>query len=534
MKTLFRNGSIHTMNGTEVVHSLLVEDGRILDVNCDVPAGECQVVDLHGKTVLPGFHDSHEHFLCYATDKEKINFFGIRSLEEMAERTRRYIAERGIKKGEWIQGGGWNENEFDVPVLPSRQDLDKFCPDNPAIFTRTCCSVAVANTAALKAAGIFDDIPTLQDGHIVVDENGVPTGMLHERARHLVYDILTKYTKEQLKQFILDYQKDLLSTGLTTVQTDDFKLWDATIDDILAAYEELDKEGKLNVRFIQQLRLITDAQLEDYLHRHSGRTGDGSEFFKIGAFKLLPDGSLGGKTAALREPYEGDPENKGIFVYDEKVFYDLLEKAYRNGLQLAIHAIGDYTMDVILDCYERIAAKYPKPDPRFRIIHCQITSEDILDRFARNGVLADIQPLFIRADMEIAEELLGKERVSTSYAWKTMLDKGIHVSGSSDAPVESFDPILAIHCAVTSQNLDGQPAGGWLPQQKLTVQEAVALYTTGSAYTSYEENVKGKLCPGYLADFIVLSQDIFSVPENEIVNTKVEQTYLGGKLVYSR
>ena len=282
------------------------------------------------------------------------------------------------------------------------------------------------------------------------------------------------------------------------------------------------------------VRNITDAQLEDYLHRHSGRTGDGSEFFKIGAFKLLPDGSLGGKTAALREPYEGDPENKGIFVYDEKVFYDLLEKAYRNGLQLAIHAIGDYTMDVILDCYEKIAAKYPKPDPRFRIIHCQITSEDILDRFARNGVLADIQPLFIRADMEIAEELLGKERVSTSYAWKTMLDKGIHVSGSSDAPVESFDPILAIHCAVTSQNLDGQPAGGWLPQQKLTVQEAVALYTTGSAYTSYEENVKGKLCPGYLADFIVLSQDIFSVPENEIVNTKVEQTYLGGKLVYSR
>ena len=282
------------------------------------------------------------------------------------------------------------------------------------------------------------------------------------------------------------------------------------------------------------VRNITDAQLEDYLHRHSGRTGDGSEFFKIGAFKLLPDGSLGGKTAALREPYEGDPENKGIFVYDEKVFYDLLEKAHRNGLQLAIHAIGDYTMDVILDCYEKIAAKYPKPDPRFRIIHCQITSEDILDRFARNGLLADIQPLFIRADMEIAEELLGKERVSTSYAWKTMLDKGIHVSGSSDAPVESFDPILAIHCAVTSQNLDGQPAGGWLPQQKLTVQEAVALYTTGSAYTSYEENVKGKLCPGYLADFIVLSQDIFSVPENEIVNTKVEQTYLGGKLVYSR
>ena len=345
MKTLFRNGSIHTMNGTEVVHSLLVEDGRILDVNCDVPAGECQVVDLHGKTVLPGFHDSHEHFLCYATDKEKINFFGIRSLEEMAERTRRYIADRGIKKGEWIQGGGWNENEFDVPVLPSRQDLDKFCPDNPAIFTRTCCSVAVANTAALKAAGIFDDIPTLQDGHIVVDKNGVPTGMLHERARHLVYDILTKYTKEQLKQFILDYQKDLLSTGLTTVQTDDFKLWDATIDDILAAYEELDKEGKLNVRFIQQLRLITDAQLEDYLHRHSGRTGDGSEFFKIGAFKLM-------KLAGAY--WKGDAENEqlqrlyGTAFFDKKDMKEylfMLEEAEKRDHRKLGRELGIYMMD---------------------------------------------------------------------------------------------------------------------------------------------------------------------------------------------
>lgn len=225
MKTLFRNGSIHTMNGTEVVHSLLVEDGRILDVNCDVPAGECQVVDLHGKTVLPGFHDSHEHFLCYATDKEKINFFGIRSLEEMAERTRRYIADRGIKKGEWIQGGGWNENEFDVPVLPSRQDLDKFCPDNPAIFTRTCCSVAVANTAALKAAGIFDDIPTLQDGYIVVDENGVPTGMLHERARHLVYRIIGEavgMSVNTVRKYVTELEeRGLIRTERTTVTTRD-------------------------------------------------------------------------------------------------------------------------------------------------------------------------------------------------------------------------------------------------------------------------------------------------------------------------
>lgn len=529
MKTIFKNGKIHTMNGAEVVDSIVVENGKI------VGAGDwddqCKVVDLEGKTVIPAFHDSHQHFLCYATDKEKINFFEAKSLEDMKRLTEEYMAEKHIKKGQWIQGGGWNENNFDNHTLPTRQDLDKFCPDNPAIFTRACCSVAVANTLALKEAGIFENPPVMDDGLIVVDEEGVPTGMLHERARFLIYDILTKYTKEELKKFILDYQEDLLKVGLTTVQTDDFKLWDATIEDILEAYKELDSEGKLKVRFIQQLRLIDDKELSDYLA--SGEiTGCGSDFFKIGAFKLLPDGSLGGKTAALREPYEGDSENRGIFVYDEEEFYNLLEKAHRGGLQLAMHAIGDRTMDVILDCYEKIGKKFPKADPRFRIIHCQITSEDILDRFAKNNVLADIQPLFIRADMEIAEELLGKERLSTSYNWKTMLDKGIKVSGSSDAPVESFDPMLAIHCAVTSQNLDGEPKEGWMPDQRLTVQEAVALYTTGSAYTSFEEEYKGKLTEGYLADFVVLSQDIFD-DNVKILDTKVEKTFLGGEQVYA-
>lgn len=528
MKTIFKNGKIHTMNGAEVVDSIAVEDGKVVGVPSDEEG--CRVVDLEGKTVIPAFHDSHQHFLCYATDKEKINFFEARSLEDMKRLTQEYMAKKHVKKGQWIQGGGWNENNFDSHTLPTRQDLDKFCPDNPAIFTRACCSVAVANTLALKEAGIFENPPLMDDGLIVVDEEGVPTGMLHERARFLIYDILTKYTKDELKKFILDYQEDLLAVGLTTVQTDDFKLWDATIGDILKAYKELDSEGKLKVRFIQQLRLIDDRELSDYLA--SGEiTGQGSGFFKIGAFKLLPDGSLGGKTAALREPYEGDSENRGIFVYDEEEFYNLLEKAHRGGLQLAMHAIGDRTMDVILDCYEKIAEKFPKEDPRFRIIHCQITSEDILDRFARNNVLADIQPLFIRADMEIAEELLGRERLSTSYNWKTMLDKGIKVSGSSDAPVESFDPMLAIHCAVTSQNLDGEPKEGWMPDQKLTVQEAVALYTTGSAYTSFEEEYKGKLTEGYLADFLVLSQDIFD-DSVKILGTKVEKTFLGGEQVY--
>ena len=537
MKTLFFNGAIHTMEGEEVVSTLLTEGGKVLEAGCDPAAWterpDCLCVDLEGRTVVPGFHDSHMHFLCYATDQEKINFFEAESLADMARLTEDYLERYQVPEGQWLQGGGWNEHNFAVKQLPTREDLDRFCPDHPAIFTRACCSVAVANTMALKLAGIFDHPPKLDDGVVVVDGQGVPTGMLEERARFLVYDIIPKMGREDLKRLILSYQEDLLKTGLTTVQTDDFKLWDATFPEILAAYWALEREGKLKVRFIQQVRLVSHGELDEFL-KLGLKTGDGGDFFQIGIFKLLPDGSLGGKTAALREGYVGDEENRGLLTYDRAGFYSLLEKAHTHGLQLAMHAIGDRTMDLVLDCYEELARKHHKADPRFRIIHCQITTEDILDRFAKNGVLADIQPLFIRADMGVAEELLGQARTKWSYNWKTMHQKGIHVSGSSDAPVESFDPLLAIYCAVTSKNLRGEPEGGWMPEQRLTRQEAVALYTTGSAYTAFEEHKKGKLKPGYLADFVVLSQDLFQVPEEALLQVRVEETYVAGERAYRR
>lgn len=537
MKQLFFNGAIHTMEGEKVVSALLVEDGRVAAVGGEAErwlgAPDCRAVDLEGKTVIPGFHDSHQHFLCYAIDKEKIDFFEAASLEDMARMTRAYIEKYQVPKGEWIQGGGWNENNFPDRKLPTREDIDRFCPDHPVIFTRACCSVAVANTLGLKRAGIFDHPPVMEDGRVVVDADGVPTGMLEERARFLLYDIIPNVSREELKRLILTYQEDLLKCGLTCVQTDDFKLWDAGPDEILDAYYELDREHKLKVRFIQQLRLIDHGELDHFLARGK-KTGDGSDFFKLGAYKLLPDGSLGGKTAGLREPYVGSPDNRGILTYHTDTLYSLLEKAHTHGLQLAMHAIGDRTMDQVLDCYETLAKRYPKEDPRFRIIHCQITSKDILERFVAQGIVADIQPLFIRADMEIAEELLGKERLKWSYNWKTMLEMGIPASGSSDAPVESFDPMLAIYCAVTSKNLKGEPAGGWMPEQRLTRQEAVALYTTGAAYTSFEEDSKGKLEPGYLADFLVLSDDLFTVEEEKLLDIKVEQTYVGGSLAYQR
>ena len=535
MKKLFYNATFHTMDDGKTAKSLLSEEGRILAMDCDPAAysddPSCERIDLQGRTVLPGFHDSHEHFLCYAIDKEKIDFYNARSVAEMAEMTRRYIRERSIPKGQWVQGGGWNENFFDVKKVPTRQQLDEMAPDNPVMFTRACCSTAVANTAALELAGIYKDPPKMSDGEVVLDEKGIPTGLLNERARFYVYSIIPNISKDDVKQLILDYQEDLLRTGLTTVQTDDFKLWDATFKDILQAYKELEQEGRLKVRFIQQLRLIDHEELDAYLAMGI-KPYEGSDRFKVGTFKLLPDGSLGGKTAALLAPYEGEKENKGILTYTREQLYSLLEKAHLNGLQLAMHAIGDGTMDLVLSCYKELQEKHPKEDPRFRIIHCQITNEDILDRFAEQNVIADIQPLFIKADMEVAEQLIGRERLRTSYNWKSMLQKGVHISGSSDAPVESFDPRLAIYCAVTSKNLEGKPEGGWMPEQRLTREEAVGLYTTGAAYTCYEENIKGMLKQGFLADFIVMPEDIMTVPEERIQTLNVDEVWVGGEKVY--
>jgi predicted amidohydrolase YtcJ len=533
MKTLFHNGNIHTGRGEETVSSRLVEDGVVtaLDIDGKNLTNEIQTVDLKGKTILPGFHDSHMHFLNYAIDKEKADFFDCKSFAEMGQITRDYIERHQIQVGDWIQGGGWNENNFDVKRLPTRQDLDAISSNHPMIFTRACCSVAVANTMALNVAGIFDAPPLLKDGRIVLDGNGVPSGMLEERARFLIYDIIPNIDQAAIKRLILDYQRDLLKAGLTTVQTDDFKLWDASFRDILDAYFALDREGLLDVRFIQQIRLIDHATLDEFLQLGM-KTGYGSDFFKIGAYKLLPDGSLGGKTAALRTAYVGDPDHTGILTYAPETLYALMEKAHLGGMQLTMHAIGDRTMDVVLDCYEKLAEKYPKDDPRFRIIHCQITTRDIIERFRENGVIAEIQPLFIRADMHVCETLIGTERTAWSYNWKTFLDSGVRVSGSSDAPVEPFEPLYGIYAAVTRKDMDGNPAEGWLPGQKLSVEEAVKLYTVGSAYTAYEEQYKGRLVAGYLADFIVLSDDIFAVDPDRIKDIQIEQTWVGGRCVY--
>lgn len=492
-----------------------------------------EIIDLNGKTVVPGFNDSHMHLLSYAMSLDKVDLNNVSSVDEIVEKVRAYIKENNIPEGTWVQGRGWNHELFSKKVMPTRHDLDRISQKHPIVLTRTCGHICAVNTLALEICGILEKPPAIEGGSIDLDENGVPNGILRENAMDLVYRYLLSPGKEKIKELIVRGAEDCLRCGLTSIQTDDLEAIKGDFKDILDAYFELDKEDKLPIRVNLQLLLPTIEKLEAFL-KLGFKTGDGSEFLKIGPLKLLTDGSLGGRTAALSEPYEDDKNNWGIAIYSQEELNKLVEKAYMSGLQVACHAIGDRAMKMVFKAYKNAMEKCTKEDPRFRIIHCQITTEELLDKFKEYNVIADIQPIFVSSDLLIAEKRVGKERARWSYNWKSMLDRGVHVAAGSDSPVESFNPLWGIYAAVTRKNLEGYPDGGWLPDQKLTVEQAVYIYTMGSAYSTYEENIKGSITPGKLADMVVLSEDIFSIDPDNIKDVKVEKTFVDGKLVFEQ
>lgn len=491
-----------------------------------------KIIDLKGKTVVPGFNDSHMHLLAYALSQEKVNLNNCKGVGHLIETVKNFIEKNDIAEGSWVQGRGWNETFFEQKCLPSRHDLDKISSQYPIILTRACGHLGITNTQALKIAGIYQDPPKLKSGSIDRDEKGIATGVLREdEALDIVYKLIPKITKQKVKELLLKGQKECLKFGLTSLQSDDFCSVNGDFKEILEAYFELDCQKKLLVRTNEQMRLDTLADLKSFLET-GYKTGDGSEFFKIGPLKLIADGSLGAKTAALCQDYEDDKDNKGILIYPQEKLYNLVKMAYNNNLQVAIHAIGDRAINQVIEVYQKVLKGYPKKDARFRIIHCQITTEDLIDKFRKYNIIADIQPTFVSTDLSIVESRIGKKRAKWTYNWKTLLDKGINIGAGSDCPVESFNPLLGIYSAVTRKDLQGYPEEGWLPEQKISIAQALYLFTMGSAYSSFEEELKGSISTGKLADMAVLSEDIFSIPADDIKDLKIEKTIVGGKNLY--
>ena len=533
---VFYNGKIYTMAGgrNAAVSAVAVAGHRIEAVGNNeeilkLAQEGCEKIDLEGRCVLPAFNDSHCHVLLTGLEQEKISLRGARSLAECIRRCREYIEKNHIPAGGWIYGSGFDHNIFeDERRVPDRLDLDRISACHPIILERVCGHIAGVNDLALREVG-YDAHTSVTGGVLDKDENGRLTGVLREAALDLFKQRMPKADVEGARRAILRVYEEAAACGVTSMQTDDLE--GAPLETVMEAYEGLAAEGLATVRIFEEVQAARVPILRTFLEKGL-RTGDGDRFFKIGNIKLLTDGSLGARTAFLREPYCDEPDSCGIAVYTQEALNEVVMEAHKARMQVACHAIGDGAAAQCIEAFGR-AWESDHTDLRHRIVHCQFADDGMLADMARFHICADVQPPFVPTDYPLTASRLGS-RDSGGYAWKSMLNHGIHIGGGSDSPVETFDPVWGIHCAVNRTDLDGNPPGGWHPQEKLTVEEAVSIYTAGGAYVSFEENSKGTIEPGKLADMAVLDRDIFAIPAEEIRYLRNVMTVMDGKIVHSR
>jgi predicted amidohydrolase YtcJ len=532
--TAFINGNIMTLDENKHAEAFYIKDNKFYAVGSNsyikslVKHSE-KVIDLKGNTVVPGFNDAHMHFLNYAITKNSVNLHNIESIEEIIYRTKKYINENNIEEGEWIVSRGWNDNLFKEKRLPTRYDLDKISSNHPIFFSRVCGHIGIANSKALEIIQVKTGTPN-PTGGIIDNIDGEPTGILRENALNLIFDILPHLKKETIKKLLKTAFKDALKVGLTTIQTEDFS-HSRAIKPLIHAYKELEQENNLPLRFILQCNLPDKKSLTEAVSLGL-KTGVGTDKFKIGPIKLFQDGSLGGRTAAMIKPYY-DADTKGVFIYSQEELNQFAIEAYKAGFQIAVHAIGDAAVQAVLNAYANIYNQSENKDLRNSIVHCQFTNNELLQRFKKIGVIANVQPTFVMSDYPIVEKAVGKTRAEKSYVWKDMINKGINTAFSSDAPIESFNPFEGIYAAVTRKDLNGNPSEGWYSKQCISVEQALKCFTVEPAYINFEENIKGTISEGKLADFIVLSDNIMEIEKEKIKDIRVLETYVGGEKKYS-
>lgn len=480
-----------------------------------------RVVDLKGGFAMPGFNDAHLHLGSAAQAKLSVDLEGAQSLAEFQRRIRERVAQ--AKPGEWIRGQGWDHTLWSPAKFPTRQDLDAVSADHPMLLTHISGHVAVANSRALEMAGITSTTPNPPGGEIERDAHGQPDGMLKESpAIGLVSKKIPAITAAQRRQGIELALADAAAHGVTSMQ--DNSAW----EDFLT-YRELKKEGKLTTRITEWLPFdLPLARLEEM--RREGGTAD--TWLKTGALKGFMDGALGTTTAALLAPYSDDASSSGILESHPGDLAQMCIERDKAGFQINFHAIGDRGNRVALDAFAAVVAANGARDRRDRIEHAQIVAPDDFARFASLHVIASMQPSHQTTDMRWAEKRLGPERIKGAYAWRTMLNDGVRLAFGTDWPVEVINPMRGLHACVTRQLPDGTPPGGWQPQEKISMDECIAAYTTGSAYAEFEEGKKGQLVAGQYADIILLSGDVTKIPPAELFGVHVLKTIVGGRTVY--
>lgn len=523
------------------VEAMLVRDGRVVVTGtlADVRAAARNATehDLGGGVAFPGFADSHLHLLWYGLALNEIDLFAAGSLADVREPVRRMAGTR--PPGTWITGHGWQQENFREGRMPTRHDLDDVSRDHPVLLRRACGHIAVANTVALRLAGLDAGSGDPPGGELDRDTDGELTGILKEKAVELVAAVMPQPTLADFRAALRRAADKALAAGLTAVHTDDMR-HARDLSGLLGLYRDIVHRDGVPLR----VDLHIDWEFGDETIAAQLVTGRdlGIEpgFFRIGGAKLFSDGSLGGRTAALRAPYADDPTTSGLLVLPPDELARRATAAAAAGFQVVIHAIGDRGAEVTLDAFAAALPAIPHhasvhPSARRpRLIHAQVFGRDLIERTRDLGVVAEIQPKFVTGDMKFAEARIGSSRLPYAYAWRSLLDAGVRCAGGSDCPIEPLDPLLGIWAAVCRHDMDGGPAEGWLPEQRLTVGQALALFTSDVAFANGTEHERGQLAPGFVADLTVLDRDPWLVPAAELRHLRVTQTLVGGRVAYAR
>lgn len=519
------NANVRTMNAKQpMAQSIAVLGNKIIAVGKDsdtkpLIGKKTHVIDAEGKLVLPGFNDSHTHFMNGGAGLSSVDLRDAKTPEEFVERIKNFAAK--LPKGRWILNGNWDHENWTPNNLPTKEMIDAVTPDNPVFINRLDGHMALANSLALKLANFDKNTKDVAGGEIVRDTEGNPTGILKDAAMDYVSKVIPEMPFEQKLEVAEAATNYAAGLGVTSVQ-------DMSAGTDVGVYQELMRRGKLKTR------IYAVSPLADW--KRWQKTGVhyafGDAMIRVGGLKGFADGSLGSTTAWFYEPYLDAPNSRGFPLIEMSKMYELASDADRADLQLMIHAIGIRANDEILKIYERIEKENGAKDRRFRIEHAQHLNPDLIKRFASDKIIASMQPYHAIDDGRWAWKRLDEKRLKGTYAFRSLLDSGAVLAFGTDWDVAPLNPMLGIYAAVTRRTLDDKNPNGWIPEQKISVEETVRAYTYGSAYAEFQENEKGTLEVGKLADFIILSDDIFTVNPNDINKTKVLTTIVDGKIVF--
>ncbi|HEU0165463.1 MAG TPA: amidohydrolase [Thermomicrobiales bacterium] len=528
-RLLIHGGPILTMDpANPLVEAVGIEEGRIAAVGSlsDVTSylgSRFDEIDLRGRLATPGLYDAHCHVMMtgFALNEIDVSAVAAPSIVVIQEKVR--AVAQSTPPGAWIVGQGYDQASLAEQRHPTRYDLDAVAPDHPVILWRSCHHILVANSAALRAGGVSAATADLDDGVIDRDEHGEPTGVLREAATHLVTGVRDEPTEDDLVQAILAGGNEFRRHGVTSAAEAGIRA-----PEQLRAYQRLANAGNLPLR--TYLMMLIDETLDEMISLGI-RSGFGNDMLRIGNAKLFSDGSIGGRTARMRKPYEGEPDNYGIWMIPPSEVKAKVLKAHTAGFQIGIHAIGDAAIELILDAYAEAQAALPRPDVRHRIEHCSIVDEGLIARIAEQKVIPIPGTTFLHYTRAAYEQNLGRDRFRYAYAMKTFAENGIIAAASSDAPVVPVNPMLGIATMVT--RLDRLGGDAWT-EERVPVEEAIKAYTWNAAYASHEESIKGSLRPGLLGDVTIFETDLRSVAPTELHEIKVDHTILNGDVVYAR